>query len=400
MSERRIRVMQIILNLRRAGAQEVVRTLTEYLASDNCEPIVCTFEDGPVRGDLERFGIRVEVLGPRRYGILALPWFIADMIHIRRTLVDLVRKYQVDVIQTHLLNMLDFLVLTLRRDTGLPIVLWTVHNVNFLPTGNNWLPKAKRLFYRLLYRSTARKVSGFIAISDEVRESAIRQIGPIQDKIITIPNGVDVRRYNVSAFDKEMFSRQLGITSGVRLIVTVGRLTEQKGHCYLITAAATVVSRYPDAHFLFVGDGELKGALQAQVDDLDVSEHVHFLGVRSDVPDILAVADLFVLASLWEGLSIALLEAMASGKPIVATAVSGTTQVMTHGETGLIIPPGDARALADAISQLLSDPLLGQTMAQAARKHVEIYFSAQKQADEYLALYHFLLQREVRTCLG
>ena len=133
---------------------------------------------------------------------------------------------------------------------------------------------------------------------------------------------------------------------------------------------------------------------------MDVSEHVHFLGVRSDVPDILAVADLFVLASLWEGLSIALLEAMASGKPIVATAVSGTTQVMTHGETGLIIPPGDARALADAISQLLSDPLLGQTMAQAARKHVEIYFSAQKQADEYLALYHFLLQREVRTCLG
>lgn len=400
MSERRIRVMQIILNLRRAGAQEVVRTLTEYLASDNCEPIVCTFEDGPVRGDLERFGIRVEVLGPRRYRILALPWFIADMIHIRRTLVDLVRKYQVDVIQTHLLNMLDFLVLTLRRDTGLPIVLWTVHNVNFLPTGNNWLPKAKRLFYRVLYRLTARKVSGFIAISDEVRESAIRQIGPIQDKIITIPNGVDVRRYNVSAFDKEMFSRQLGITSGVRLIVTVGRLTEQKGHCYLITAAATVVSRYPDAHFLFVGDGELKGALQAQVDDLDVSEHVHFLGVRSDVPDILAVADLFVLASLWEGLSIALLEAMASGKPIVATAVSGTTQVMTHGETGLIIPPGDARALADAISQLLSDPLLGQTMAQAARNHVEIYFSAQKQADEYLALYHFLLQREVRTCLG
>jgi glycosyltransferase involved in cell wall biosynthesis len=322
------------------------------------------------------------------------------MVHIRRKLVDLVRKHQVDVVQTHLLNMLDFLVLTLRRDTGLPIVLWTVHNVNFLPMGNSWLPRAKRLFYCLLYRLTARKVSGFIAISDEVRESAIRQIGPIQNKIITIPNGVDLRRYNGSAFDKEMLLRQLGITPGSRLIVTVGRLTEQKGHCYLITAAAAILSRYPDAHFLFVGDGELKRALQAQVKDLEVSEHVHFLGVRSDVPDILAVADLFVLASLWEGLSIALLEAMASGKPIVATAVSGTTQVMTHGETGLIVPPGDARALADAILQLFSDPLQAQTMAQAARKHVEIHFSAQRQAEEYLALYHFLLQKEARACLG
>jgi glycosyltransferase involved in cell wall biosynthesis len=390
MPENRLKVMQIILNLERAGAQEVVRTLSEYLMADHCVPIVCTFEDGPVRRDLEALGIEVEVLGPRRYGILALPWFIADMVHIRRKMTQLVKEYEIDVVQTHLLKTLDFLVLTLRYGTDLHVVLWTIHNVDFLPMTAHWLLKPKRLVHRLLYRLAAGIVSGLIAVSDEVRESIIRQIGPIQNKIITIPNGVDFRRYERSV-DREAIRRQLGIRPDSLLIVTVGRLTTQKGHRYLITAAATVASRYPDAHFLFIGEGELKETLQAQAEALGISEHIHFLGIRNDVPDVLAVADLFVLSSLWEGLSIALLEAMASSKPIVATAVSGTTQVMTHGETGLMVPPRDSRALADAIIQLLSDRAQARAIGQAAKQHIEVHYSAQRQADEHLALYRRLL---------
>jgi glycosyltransferase involved in cell wall biosynthesis len=286
--------------------------------------------------------------------------------------------------------MLDFVVPTLRYGTDLRVVLWTIHNVSFLPMTAHWLLKPKWFVYRLLYRLLVGKVSGLIAVSDEVRESIIRQIGPIQDKVITIPNGVDVRRYKPSV-DKETIRRQLGIELDSRLMVTVGRLTTQKGHRHLITAAATVVSRYPDAHFLFIGEGELQETLQAQAKALGISEHIHFLGIRNDVPDILAVADLFVLPSLWEGLSIALLEAMASGKPIVATAVSGTTQVLIPGKTGLVVPPRDSRALADAITQLLSDPVRAQAMGRVAKQHVKMNFSAQKQADEHLALYRRLL---------
>jgi glycosyltransferase involved in cell wall biosynthesis len=392
MQKHKLKVMHIILDLKRAGAQEVVRTLSEYLAADDCVPIVCAFIDGSVRRDLEALGIKVEMLAPRRYGIVALPRFIADVARIRRELVQMVRKHEIDVVQTHLLEMLDFMVLTLQYGTDLQAILWTIHNVNFLPPTDHWLLKPKRLVYRLLYRLAAGKVSGFIAVSDEVRESIIRQIGPIQNKVITISNGVDVRRYDLSV-DKKRIRQQLGIEPDSRLMVTVGRLTTQKGHCYLITAAAAVVSHYPDAHFLFIGDGELKETLQAQAKALDISEHIHFLGVRNDVPYILAAADLFVLPSLWEGLSIALLEAMASGKPIVATAVSGTTQTMTHGETGLMIPPRDSRALADAIIRLLSDPAQAQAMGQAAKQHVTMNFSAQKQADEHLALYRRLLRR-------
>lgn len=390
MSDNKLRVLQLILNLERAGAQEVVRILSEYLAMNDCVPVVCTFKNGPLRQDLEEIGIKVEVLGPRRYSILAFPWFIAEVMSIRRRLAQLIDKYQIDVVQTHLLEMLDFLTLSLRYGTNLQVVLWTIHNVNFLPTMEHRLLKLKRFVYRWLYRLAASKVSGFIAVSDEVQQALIDQVGPIQDKVTTIVNGVDVRRYESQA-DGCGFRQQLGLPSDSRLIVTVGRLTTQKGHCYLIDAATRVVRQEPNAHFLFVGDGELKETLQAQVQSLGLTEHIHFLGIRTDIPKILAVSELFVLPSLWEGLSIALLEGMAAAKPIIATAVSGTNQVLIHTETGLIVPPGESQPLAEAIIQCLANPTQAQAMGQAAKQHVQRHYSAQKQVDEHLALYRRLL---------
>jgi glycosyltransferase involved in cell wall biosynthesis len=390
----KLNVMQVILNLERAGAQEVVRTLTEYLQANGCNVTVCAFGDGPMRAEIERLGVKVELLSRPRYSVVFLPMFLAEMLRIRRELARLIETYHVDVVQTHVLQVLDFLILTLRHDTRLRVVLWTMQNVEFLPKWmpeqNHWLQKSKKWGYRLLYRLMAGQVDGFIAVSDEVRQSLVRQIGPVQDKIFTVCNAVDLKLFERPG-DKTTLCGQLGLKADSRLVVTVGRLTEQKGHCYLIDAAASVVSTYPDTHFLFIGDGELRGELQRQAQQAGLSENVHFLGIRKDVPDLLVAADLFVLPSLWEGLSIALLEAMAASKPIVATAVSGTTQAMTHGETGLIVPPRDSQALADAINQLLSDPPQAQALGQAAKQHVVVNFSAQKQAHEHLALYRRLL---------
>ena len=131
---------------------------------------------------------------------------------------------------------------------------------------------------------------------------------------------------------------------------------------------------------------------QAQATALHVDSHIHFLGRRRDVPELLASSDLFVLPSLWEGLSMALLEAMATGLPIVASEVSGTVQVMIPGETGYLVPSGDVQGLFKAVEQLLSDPARAQAMGAAARRRVEATFSAQKQADEHLALYRRLLE--------
>lgn len=401
MQNHKLNVMQIISNLDVGGAQEVVRTLVEYLA-DDCQPVVCTFKDGPLRQDIERLGIHVEKLPARRYSVVALPLFIVDMIRIWRSLAKLVKEHNVDVVQTHLLRSLDFLTLLLFYTTNLQVVLWTFHNASFeLPVTDSqkhkWLVRLKRYSHRFLYRWSSHLVSGFIAVSDKVEEAMVETIGPIQDKITVICNGVDVKRYE-KLVGKTSLRNQLGLEANAYLISVVATFKEQKGHCYLIEAMASIVPKHPDVHVLFIGDGELREALQAQVERLGLGDHIHFLGNRHDVPALLAAGDSFVLPSLWEGLPMALLEAMATGLPIVATEVSGTVQVMTSNDTGILVPPGDAQRLAQAIEQLLTDPIRAQAMGAAARRRVKEEFSAQKQADEHLALYHRLLQEEVGGC--
>jgi glycosyltransferase involved in cell wall biosynthesis len=147
-------------------------------------------------------------------------------------------------------------------------------------------------------------------------------------------------------------------------------------------------------HFLIVGDGELRIGLEGQAAHLGVADHVHFLGTRKEVAGLLAAADLFVLPSLWEGLPVALLEAMAAAKPIVATAVAGTDETIVPGQTGLVVPPGDSQALAESISHLLHEPDQAQAMGQAARQHVEGSFGAEKNAAEHVGLYRRLLKLE------
>ena len=395
MSESKPKILQVIGNLEIGGAQEVVRTLVAYLAELNCVPVVCTLRDGPLRRDIEQQGVQVEVLGLRRHSVVAFPMFLVDIVRLGRTLARVIRKHDIDVVQTHLLGSLDFLLLALPWFTNLNAILWTFHNVDFLPSESKysryrWLLGPKRLVHRLLYRLASHKVSGFIAVSDMVREAMVRQIGAIQDRITVICNGVDVKRYEQEV-DTQAVRQRLGLSADACLITTVGTLKEQKGHCYLIDAAYEIVPQHPEWYFLLVGDGGLRDRLRAQVRELGLSENVHFLGNRHDVPELLAASDLFVLPSLWEGLPMALIEAMAASKAVVATAVSGTVQAVVPDETGLLVPPGNSRLLAQAIEQCLTDPVGIQVMGAAGKRRVEEGFSAHKQAVEHLELYHRVL---------
>lgn len=387
----RLSVMQVVSNLEIGGAQEVVRTLAQNLAEAGCTPIVGTFKDGPLRHEIERLGIPVAILPERRHSVVALPLFVRDMLRIRRALAELVRRYEVDVVQTHLLMSLDFLVLTLRGRAG-PLVFWTVQNANFtlreehLPA-HRWLLKPKRLAYRACYRAALHWLSGFIAVSEDVRSAILRELGSIPaDKLAVICNSVDVRRYQDGG-EREALRRTLGLADGDHVMAVVATFKRQKGHRFLIEAAAQVVARCPNLRILFIGDGELRNALQDQVRAAGLEGHIRFLGSRHDVPALLTASDSFVLPSLWEGLSMALVEAMAASLPVIATAVSGTNQVMLDGETGLLVPPGDSQRLAEAMLALLADPVQARTMGAAARRRVASYFSAGRQAEAHIDLY-------------
>jgi len=392
MTTPKIKVMHVISDLEIGGAQEVVRTLVKFLKTKDCIPFVCTLKDGPLRLEIERLGIQVDILVPRRHSIVFLPGFVADMIRIWRSLAQLVSKNEIDIIQTHLLRSLDFLVLLLKYTTSLRAVFFTFHNVKFeLSTTHvstlKWLVKPKRLFHRLLYRLTFRFVSGIIAVSDEVKTALLHTIRPSQRKITVIYNGVDSDKYR-KPVDKMRVRRHLGFESSVYLITVVAALIKQKGHTYLIEAVSRILPKYPHVHTLLIGEGDLKHELQNQAKQQELEKHIHFLGNRHDVSDLLASSDLFVLPSLWEGLPMALLEAMASGLPIVATTVSGTVKAMISDKTGLLVPPGNTDRLVEAIEKLLSDISLAKTMGEAAKQRVKKELSAEKQADEHLALYY------------
>jgi glycosyltransferase involved in cell wall biosynthesis len=200
-----------------------------------------------------------------------------------------------------------------------------------------------------------------------------------------IPNGVDVDRFPV-AVDRPAVIAALGLPAGARLLIVVAKLYRQKGHAVLLRAL-TASDLPADLHVILLGEGPERAALTAEVARIGMSDRVHFLGDRPDVPALLASSDLFVLPSLWEGLPMALLEAMASMLPVVATDVAGSRQVVVDGESGLLVPPGDAGALASAIRLLLADPVLAGTMGTAARERVVSSFSGAAQAARHAELY-------------
>jgi glycosyltransferase involved in cell wall biosynthesis len=383
-------VMQLTRDLGIGGAQENAVALAKYLPRAGCPTVVCTFADGPLRADLERLGVPVAVLPGRRHSVVALPRFLAEMRRRRLDLLRLVETHGVDVVQTRGLGTLDFLAATLRV-RGRVRVWWTIENVIFMVREEHqrrhaWLFRPKLAAHRLLYRTLARRVDGVVAVSDDTATAFRRTVGYRGRNVVVVPNGVDVERYP-AAVDRDALRAELGIEPTEHVMTMVGTFKRQKGHRFLVEAAATVVGTHPELRLLLVGDGQLRDEIERRVEEAGLADRVRFLGSRRDVPELLAASDSFVLPSLWEGLPIALIEAMASALPIVATAVSGTSQVMVAGETGWIVPPGDATALADAIVEVLSDRDRSTAMGAAARVRVASSFGAMGQAERLAALF-------------
>jgi glycosyltransferase involved in cell wall biosynthesis len=392
--------MQLVNNLDIGGAQEVVRTLSAYLIERGAPTVVCTLRDGPLRSEIEEMGITVEVLPGRTHSFLSPRHFLKEIAGIRKGLTHLVRKYDIDVIQTHLLRSLDFLVASLKLSFPRLLVFWTVHNYLFelradqLP-GQHWLLKPKKLLHNALYRKVSHRINGFIAVSEEVEQAIQQTIRVNQSRITTISNGVDIRRYQRKV-DRTAVRRSLGLKDQDQVMILVGTLKEQKGHRYLIQAAAPLIEQNNKLHILFPVDGPLRASLQQHVQQHGLVKHIHFLGSRKDIPDLLAASDYFVLPSLWEGLAMALIEAMASGLPVIATCVSGSQQVVIPGETGLLVPPGDVDQLRQAIAEMIANPERAKKMGLAGNARAEAVFGAGKQADEHLSLFQKEWRKIVR----
>ncbi len=208
------------------------------------------------------------------------------------------------------------------------------------------------------------------------------------DGIRAIANGVDPAALRRASRGWEVLRTDLGIPEDAPVVLSVGRLSRHKGTLHLIRAFARVVAAHPEAHLLVIGTGPRGKALGRAVVEEQITDSVHFLGERWDVARFMRLADCFVLPSLYEGMSTALLEAMALGLPVVATAVSGTPEVVTEGETGYLVPPADPVSLAAAINSVIEDPKAATRMGRAAKKHVAKHHGFKPMVDEVEALLH------------
>jgi glycosyltransferase involved in cell wall biosynthesis len=236
-----------------------------------------------------------------------------------------------------------------------------------------------------------RYVEQFIVVSDSLKKTLIQKRGISSQRVIKIYNGIELDQYHPDA-ECGNLRKQWGIPDHVPLIGAIGRMVWQKGFEYLIEAVPEIMRVVPEAGFLLVGDGPLKDKLKVKSEKLKVADRIIFTGFRGDIKDIIAAIDILVIPSLLEGFPMITLEAMAMGKPIIATRIDGIVEQISDGEEGILVPPGDPDALAKAIIRVLTDTKSGKTMGVAGRKKVEQEFSVEKMVSETEKVYMSLLK--------
>ena len=349
------------------GAEEMVLNLVRYLP-ERFEPvIVCINQAGPMGEEIRKTGVEFHVLG--------LDPGIRHPLHV----ADLNQSLQAiapDIVHTFLLTASLYGRFAAML-AGVPIVIGTEVNIY----------EQKQRHHIVAERWLMRHTDRVIVSAESVRDFYIKQVGADLAKVDVIYNAVDWTQLQVTV-GRDALRAEAGVPAEAPLAGIIARLTEQKAHKYLFDAMAT----HPGLaamHLLVVGDGGLRSDLESRVAHLGLGSRVHFLGARRDLGNLLGAIDLFVMPSLWEGLPLSMVLAMGAGLPVVATAVAGIPEVVENGVSGLLIPPADVSALGAALSRLLADAGLRQSMGAAAAAFVRPRFGV----DGYLASVTHLYDR-------
>ncbi len=363
--------MHLIDDLNLGGAEQVMATLVDLLPKQRYYPIVCSLENGMVADQLKKNGIEVMILPKHR------PY---DLIFLLK-LVWLIRKSKIKLIHSNLLisNIYGWMAARLSR---IPMVI-TIHGKSFM----HWKYGNK------VFRFVAKHSNKIIAVSNNIKEEVIKRLTLPTDNFISIYNGVDLGRFQHKT-SSETLKVSLNINSSDPIVGSVGGLRPVKDYQSLLKSFPIVLRKFPKTKFILVGDGPLKKSLKLEVKSLKLENNVLFLGWRTDIPELLAIFDIFALSSKTEGISISILEAMASRLPVIATNVGGNQEVVEDGKTGFLVSQGDFQSLANAIIKLLKDKQLREAMGINSKRRVEEKFSLRTFIDKHIEVYDTLLSHQ------
>lgn len=347
------------------GVENMLVNLGVALSRQSCRCVVGVFRDA--RAPHTEIGERASARGLTVEIVPCSGRFDRQAVAGIRKLLD---KYQVDVLHTH----------GYKADIYGGMAAWG-RELGLVATCHNWPhPSRSMRAYAALDRLVLRSFDRVVVVSDAVG-AILRHSGMSERKLRTIANGVEVERFQGTQPSLKSSS------STFSLVGFVGRLVPGKGADVLLRAAPRVLSRYPNSRFVLVGDGPARRELESLASQLGVTDRVLFAGVREDMPQVYRSFDLLVLPSFCEAMPMCVLEAMAAGKPVIATRVGAVPKLIEDDETGILIEPGDVAGLSAAILNLLEDPQRAHRLGKSGQTRATEQFSDHAMACEYVHLY-------------
>ena len=351
------------------GAEEMVLNLVRYLPAEFERAVVCIDRPGPIGEEIRKTGVPFSALGLQP-GIRR-PFDLSRLQHF-------IHQTEPTIVHTFLLtaSLYGRFAAMLAR---VPIVIGTEVNIY----------ERKQPLHRLAERWLMRHTDTVVASAESVRTFYLDQIGADPDKVVVIYNAVDWSQLDTTR-DRAGIRAEIGVPADAPAAGIIARLTEQKAHRVLFEAM-TLRPELNRLHLIVVGDGDLRDDLQSRAARLGLSARIHFVGPRRDLGNLLGAVDMFLMPSLWEGLPLSLVLAMGAGLPVIASRVAGIPEVVHDGESGLLVNPGDARQLADAMARVLDDDSLRLQMSQRARAFVRPRFGVDRFVASTTALYDRLL---------
>jgi glycosyltransferase involved in cell wall biosynthesis len=376
----RIRLAYFSNATARGGAEEHILTLLRGLDRKRFQPsLVCAPEVA------EKLGADV----PSDVEIVPLTYNRPTHMRSAFRLAQFLKWSRIQILHSHLFNASLF-ASPIGWLSGVPVIIETPHLREHWRHG--WL---KGSFF--VDRIVGRFVDAYIAVS-EANAIYLRDIKELPaQKIHVVQNGSDLERFNPSHRPPPGMKSGLGFAEDDLVLLVPARLEPQKGHAVFLEALPRVLKEFPRVRTVFAGEGALRVELEAQCQRLGLDRNVCFVGRQSNIDDWFALCDLTVLPSFFEGLPLVAVESLAAGKPMVATAVDGTPEVILDGKTGLTVPPGDPERLAAAICRMLRDPAMRQSMATTGRAWVLERFTQKRQLDETQQVYEEILGRKLAS---
>lgn len=365
-SVEKIRVAHVSASLHYGGKENGVVNLVNRLDPAVFENYIFTY----VRG-----GALARRVDPTRCRVVELGDKLGGDYRLYFKLAREFRRYRIHIAHTHSWATVMEGIIGARL-ARVPIILHGEHGTMKTET------KLHIQIQRALWHSTDQ----MLAVSNVLRENLQRQFNFPKEKIRVVANGVDLSRFALMRQGDE-YKTRLGLPANALVFGAIGRVVPVKAYPTLLQAAKLLFNEIPTAHLVMVGDGPQLEALVQLAEEYQIASRVHFLGARKDVPEILQAFDVFVLSSESEGMSNTILEAMASARPVVATAVGGNPELVVDGETGLLVPPHDPPAMAAAIMKLLRDTELCRQMGWLGRQRVEEKFSLEVMVQNYANVY-------------